>query len=264
MRPNVLFKSPVTGKELAIYTGLNSSVAIVAVSALKSELFGPEWQGTPLVEKKHVLGYLSTEQVDGELVYAVGEGCYMVKGFPRGPLVQQTSAMVGSAGAWTTNKSGSAYCVHDGPLASGLRGERKAQPAISMISRDGPARASMGGPVRLQHPAMSARQPNGRAPSNRPRGVARAGQFAEGSSGRPARAEPGFSLKVNTGEAEAVRQSRAGRMNLRRQGCHQAGKSRFGQVTMKAYGKRGDVTLDEIRCSSARRVRKPRLAFQQT
>jgi hypothetical protein len=25
-----------------------------------------------------------------------------------------------------------------------------------------------------------------------------------------------------------------------------------------------DVTLDEIRCSSARRVRKPRLAFQQT
>jgi hypothetical protein len=27
---------------------------------------------------------------------------------------------------------------------------------------------------------------------------------------------------------------------------------------------RNDVTLDEIRCSSARRVRKPRLAFQQT
>jgi hypothetical protein len=31
-----------------------------------------------------------------------------------------------------------------------------------------------------------------------------------------------------------------------------------------AIGSAIDVTLDEIRCSSARRVRKPRLAFQQT
>jgi hypothetical protein len=30
------------------------------------------------------------------------------------------------------------------------------------------------------------------------------------------------------------------------------------------YGERFSVTLDEIRCLSARRVRKPRLAFQQT
>jgi hypothetical protein len=214
MRSNVLFKSLVTDKELAIYTGLNFCVAIISASALKSELFGPEWQGTLLVKKEHVLGYLSAEQVNGELVYAVGEGCYMVKGFPRRQLVQRTSTMVGSAGARTTNKSGSAYCSFGGALANGLRGGRKAHPAILEISRGGPARASIGGPVKLQHPAMSARQPSGRASSNRPRGVAEQGSLRKAVPEGKLERNPGSPYRWIREKRRRVRRSQAGRINL--------------------------------------------------